>query len=363
MGLETPLAYCPCHGPSQGEATPLSSLGVPSMSLPSVAIVVIQRERYSPTMTCLSRLMSATSYPFHLIYVDGNSPKPTHQYLQRMAKRHLNLKLIRLERHLRVNEARNFALAMLPDVDYVVFLDNDVLVEPGWLEQLISCAEKKQADVVIPLVLDGNGHGLAKRIHIAGLKMSLKTKANGRQQLSQSQLLHRHPLPKNPLHRKNVDGVEAHCFLVRTAILKAIKFDPLVDEPFSYIDLSLQLKEQERRVLLEPAAQVTFLNPQLDPSFDPTDLGLYQFRWSDRSLRETTGYLERKWNLCPHRSGLGGVCRWAVANRQLPLKRATNAPWRFLLKGSKLALCPDWLRAGLELHLQRKPIQLSTASH
>ena len=329
------------------------------MSLPSVAIVVIQRERYSPTMTCLSRLMSATSYPFHLIYVDGNSPKPTHQYLQRMAKRHLNLKLIRLERHLRVNEARNFALAMLPEVDYVVFLDNDILVEPGWLEQLISCAEKKQADVVTPLILEGNGHGVAQRIHIAGLKMSLTQKTNGRQKFSQSQLLCRQPVPKHPLHRKGVDGVEAHCFLVRTAILKAIKFDPLVDEPFSYIDLSLQLKEQERRVLLEPAAQVTFLNPQLDPSFTPTDLALYQFRWSDRSLKETMRYLERKWNLCPHRSGLNEICRWAVSNRQLPLQRAAAAPWRLLLKGSKLGLCPEWLRGGLELHLQQRPIQLS----
>ena len=330
------------------------------MSLPSVAIVVIQRERYSPTMACLSRLMSATRYPFHLIYVDGNSPQPTHQYLQRMAKRHLNIKLIRLERHLRVNEARNFALAMLPKVDYVVFLGNDVLVEPGWLEQLISCAEKKQADVVTPLILEGGNHGPAQQIHIAGLKIGLTQKANGRQQLSQSQLLNRQPVPKHPLHRKGVDGVEAHCFLIRTAILKAITFDPLVDEPFSYIDLSLQLKDQERRVLLEPAAQVTFLNPRLDPSFIPTDLALYQFRWSDRSLRETMRYLERKWNLCPHRSGLDGVCRWAIANRQLPLKRATTAPWRFLLKGSQLNLCPEWLRGGLELHLQRRPIQLST---
>ncbi len=332
----------------------------PCMSLPSVAIVVLQRERYSPTMASLSRLMSATRYPFHLIYVDGNSPKPIHQYLQRMATRHLNLKLIRLERHLRVNEARNFALAMLPEVDYVVFIDNDILVEPGWLEQLVSCAEKKQADVVTPLVLEGNGRGPAKQIHIAGLKMNLTTKTNGRQQLCQSQLLHRQPLPKHPLHRKSVDGVEAHCFLMRAAILKAINFDPLVDEPFSYIDLSLQLKEQERRVLLEPAAQVTFLNPRLDPSFEPTDLPLYQFRWSDRSLKETVGYLERKWNLCPHYSGLTGVCRWAIANRQLPIKRAATAPWRFLLKGSKLSLCPEWMRAGLELHLQRYPIQLST---
>lgn len=332
------------------------------MSLPSVAIVVIQRERYSPTMACLSRLLAATRYPFHLIYVDGGSPKPIHDYLRRMAKRHLNLKLIRLERHLRINEARNFALSMMPPVDYVLFLENDVLVEPGWLEQLVSCAEKKQADVVTPLVLDGDGQSPAQRIHIAGLKLTLTTKANGRQQLHQGQLLHRQPVPQHPLHRKSIDGVEAHCFLMRTAILKAIHFDPRIDEPFSYLDLSLQLKVQERRVLLEPAAQVTFLNPQLDPQFDPTDLSLYQFRWDDLNLRDTARYFERKWNLCPHKSGLGGVYRWAVANRQLPLKRAVAAPWRLLLKGSKVSLCPTWLRGSLEQYLQRWPIQLKAAT-
>ncbi|NJN32278.1 MAG: glycosyltransferase [Synechococcales cyanobacterium RM1_1_8] len=84
------------------------------MSLPSVAIVLVQRERYSPTMACLSQLMAATRYPFHLIYVDGNSPDSINHYLQRMAKRHLNLKLIRLGRHLRGNEARNYGLAMYP---------------------------------------------------------------------------------------------------------------------------------------------------------------------------------------------------------------------------------------------------------
>lgn len=326
------------------------------MSLPNVAIVVVQRERYSPTIGCLSQLMKATRYPFHLIYVDGNSPPPIHHYLQRMVKRHFNLKLIRLDRHLRVNEARNYALAMLPEVDYVLFLDNDVLVEPGWLERLVTAATLERADVVTPLVLEGHGQATAKQVHIAGLHLSLVPQADGSHYLEQQQPLHHQPLPARPLLRKVCDGTEAHCFLVRRDRLSALSFDPLVDEPFSYLDLSLQLQQQGLRVVVEPVARVTFLNPQLDPRFEPSDLPLHCFRWNERSLQETRRYLVRKWNLNPKNSGLEGSCRWATANRQLPFKRAASLPWRLLLKGSKLDLCPLGLRDRLEQFLQRRPI-------
>lgn len=330
------------------------------MSLPNVAIVVIQRERYSPTLGCLSQLLRVTRYPFHLIYVDGNSPPPIHDYLQRMAKRHFNLKLIRLDRHLRVNEARNYALAMLPEVDYVLFLDNDVLVEPGWLERLVNAATQEQADLVTPLVLEGPSQTEAQQVHIAGLQLSLVSQADGRRCLAQQQPLHHQPLPTWPLLRKVCDGTESHCFLVRRDRLATLRFDPLVDEPFGYLDLSLQLQQQGLKVVLEPGARVTFLNPRFDPRFEPSDLPLHCFRWNERSLQETRGYMVCKWNLNPKNSGLEGSYRWAIANRQLPFKRAVSLPWRWLLKGSKLSFCPLGLRDRLEQFLQRRPMPIQS---
>ncbi|NJN32279.1 MAG: glycosyltransferase [Synechococcales cyanobacterium RM1_1_8] len=244
----------------------------------------------------------------------------------------------------------------------MVFLDNDVRVEPGWLEQLVATAEQEQADVVVPLLLEDNGSGQMHQLHSAGLRLKQTTLEDGRCCLQQSQRRYCWPESGAEPRCMVVRGIESHCFLMRATLLEDIQFDPLLDEPLGELDLNLQLQQQARRLVMEPAAQATFLNPQLDPSFEPMDLPLYCFRWGDRALQETCAYLIRKWNLCAHSSGLEHIRRQAIAHRQLPLYRTATAPWKLLLKGSKLSGCPLWLRSCLESHLHRKPIRLAPAA-
>jgi GT2 family glycosyltransferase len=61
---------------------------------------------------------------------------------------------IRTERYLAPNEARRLGLEEVR-TPYVVFIDNDVLVSPGWLGALVRCAEETGAWLVGPVCCFG----------------------------------------------------------------------------------------------------------------------------------------------------------------------------------------------------------------
>ena len=132
---------------------------------PEVTIIVTQRERMSLTERSLESVLADRSQPFRLIYVDGGAPDQTRIYLERRGAE-AGFKLIRRPDFLWPNAARNLALPFV-DTRYVVFIDNDVVVEPGWLKKLVACAQETGAALVGPLYLWSDGVGNAC-IHMAG---------------------------------------------------------------------------------------------------------------------------------------------------------------------------------------------------
>jgi UDP:flavonoid glycosyltransferase YjiC (YdhE family) len=65
-------------------------------------------KRFSQTHRSLEDLYEHTTLPFHLIYVDAGSPAPIRRYLEE-ASRQRGFQLIRLDRYVGQNEARNLA--------------------------------------------------------------------------------------------------------------------------------------------------------------------------------------------------------------------------------------------------------------
>ena len=111
----------------------------PAGSPPRLTVVIVPRERFSCTQESLESLLENTSIPYNLVYVDGNSPPPICRYLRTQAQTH-GFRLLRFDRFLSPNQARNIGLSQVK-TPYVVFLDNDVIVSPGWLSSLVDCAE------------------------------------------------------------------------------------------------------------------------------------------------------------------------------------------------------------------------------
>lgn len=123
------------------------------MAGPLVTVVVVPRERFSLTKRSLESIYANTHSEFMLLYVDGGSPTSIKRYLAEESRKR-GFRLVRTNHCMSPNMARNLALRYI-DSKYVVFIDNDVLVEPGWLDALVQCAEATGAWVVGPVYLQG----------------------------------------------------------------------------------------------------------------------------------------------------------------------------------------------------------------
>ena len=177
------------------------------MANPQVTIVVVPRERFSYTEHSLNSIYENTHFPHKLVYVDGNSPGYIKRYLEKQAQEK-GFQLVRTGQFLTPNQARNLGLSKTK-TKYVVFIDNDVLVKPGWLEKLVATAESTNAWIVGPLCLEGKDFS---RVHMVGGTSVFKEKGS-RRWLVERRPFMRLPLEKvkDKIHRGTTEILEFHC--------------------------------------------------------------------------------------------------------------------------------------------------------
>jgi GT2 family glycosyltransferase len=260
---------------------------------PDVTIVVVPREQFSKSQISLESVYAATPSPFKLVYVDGNSPLPIRKYLDQQAAA-LGFKLIRTENYLTSNEARNLGLREV-HTKYVAFLDNDVFMQPGWLEALLRCAEETEAWVVGPLYcygIDGSD-GEPYIVHVAGADLRIIEDDGTRRLTEKGRHVNRPIAEVRPaLRREPVDLVEFHCMLVRAdTFVRLGSLDEKLLSFLDHVDFCLAVQQAGGSVYFEPHAVVTHLAP---PPFSAMDLPYFLLRWSNAWLRPSVRHFAAK---------------------------------------------------------------------
>jgi GT2 family glycosyltransferase len=242
---------------------------------PSVTIVVVPRERFNLSLVSLDTIYAHTETPFDLVYVDGNSPKGVRAQLQESAKKR-GFTLVRRNRYLSPNEARAIGLAEVR-TPYVVFVDNDLLVTPKWLDVLVRCADETGAWAVGPLYLEGDPAD--EIIHMAGGDLEFSGE-RPRRQFSTHHRLQGVPVSEapEPVRREPCGFVEFHCMLVRTSAFEKVSLDQQLLSTREHLDLCLQIAEAGGSVWLEPASVVTYVTP---PPVVGPDIPYFLLRWSE----------------------------------------------------------------------------------
>lgn len=124
-----PAAY----GRTISEPPPLPSLHAP------VDIIVCVHNALSDVRRCLESLFAHTSKPYSIIVIDDGSDQDTAAYLAEIAARH-QVNLVRNE------EARGYTFAANQGLQasaspYLLLLNSDTIVTPGWLDRMVACAE------------------------------------------------------------------------------------------------------------------------------------------------------------------------------------------------------------------------------
>lgn len=261
-----------------------------------VTIVVAPRERFSYTRESLESIYNNTTMPFSLVYVDGNSPSDIRQYLAQQAQEK-DFKLIRCDYYLAPNQARNIGLREC-NSKYVVFIDNDVIVAPGWLENMVQCAEETSASVVGPLVCIGKE--FHQVIHLAGGEARIVVEIKDdkvKQRIHEKHYFvnRRVAEVQDQLHRQQCEFAEFHCVLVRTEIFEQIG---LLDEALlntrEHIDFCMTVAQSGGKIYCEPAAVVTYVP---GPPFKWSDMHYFMLRWSDDWELASLQHFRDKWQL------------------------------------------------------------------
>lgn len=119
------------------------------VSLPKVSVIVLTYNNIELTKACLDSIAKYTDYPnVEIIVVDNASTDESPEFLRTFASAHPNFQVIFNDKNLGFAAGNNVGLKAATG-DYLVMLNNDTVVTPGWL---LTMVRHFQADQSIGLV-------------------------------------------------------------------------------------------------------------------------------------------------------------------------------------------------------------------
>jgi len=155
------LQYCTLDniplGLALSDFQPAENSGsAPGEQQPLVSIVILTRNRLDVTTDCLASILQHTPEDHEILLIDNGSTDGTVQWLQQQATAYRHYRII-------VNaENRGFAAGcnqgmLAANGKYVLLLNNDVVVTPGWLGGMLECYSNPQIGIVGPMTNNISG--------------------------------------------------------------------------------------------------------------------------------------------------------------------------------------------------------------
>lgn len=308
-----------------------------------VTIVITPRDRFGVALESLKSVIAYTGRPYELVYVDAGGPAALARDLKKICSDN-GFVYIRHPTILKPNEARNIGIRATR-TPYIAFLNNDVIVSPGWLSAMVTCAEETGAEIVAPLTCQKIP--LHREIHQAGglfaedVKAFLAARPEDRR-LKEVELLQGKKVHEVTLARGETQCCEFHCALVRRDVFAKIgELDELLATK-EHIDLCLSVWQAGGRVMFEPASVVTFLGHA--GAIEPRDLKFFALRWSPAWQRSSLAHFQRKWGLPndPYFAERKSMLRWrhyeSIAEPLLRKAPLIGRRHKWLAVGSRMVL-------------------------
>ena len=222
-------------------ATP-NVIRFPELARPDVTVVMLTYNRWDLTDEALRLLAEVTEPRYELVIVDNASTDGTLDQLTQVR----GARVLRNPRNLGFGPATNQGAAMARG-RYLLLLNSDAWVRPGWLEPLIDVADSDPGvAAVAPKLLYPDGR-LQEAGSIVWRDARVRQYGDG-------------DLPNRPEYnfRRTVDYASAACLLVRRSAFIAVGgFDPrFAPVYFEDVDLCLALAAGPGRVVYQPRSIV-----------------------------------------------------------------------------------------------------------
>lgn len=256
-------------------------------------IVMTARERHGLTERAIASIVAGTRRPYRFVYASGATPPALMARLREQAPG-WGLAIADVDARLFPHQVRRQLIGVV-DTEYVAFVDNDVVVEPGWLDALVACADETGAAAVGPRCYVG-GDERPRGVMPASGRLEWSDTAAGRK-------VHETPV-EPPMARAPVDCVDFRCILLRAAVARDGALDPAIACVHEQVDLATTLRERGLGAWCEPAAQVTYLGRGL---WNAEDLAYLRWRFSRAAAEASIAAFCRKWSVVDDDESFRGV--------------------------------------------------------
>ncbi|MBM4261185.1 MAG: glycosyltransferase family 2 protein [Deltaproteobacteria bacterium] len=264
---------------------------------PRVSIIIVTYNNLPLTKLCLESIARNTEYAnSEVIVVDNRSTDNTPAYLQRVAHECKWITFLLNDRNEGFARANNQGIARARG-DFLVLLNNDTIVPPGWLEGLLWHLQDRAIGLVGPV---SNFVGNEARVEVYYRTWE------------EMESFARYTMRRNARTIADIHMLAMFCVAFRREIYDAI--GPL-DEQFGVgmfedDDYSLRIKRAGYRVVCAPGVFVHHFGRAAFEKLEAT--GEYNSIFAQNRER-----FEKKWNLQwqPHRSGSLRREKHAIAAR------------------------------------------------
>ncbi|MCM8812086.1 MAG: glycosyltransferase [Candidatus Omnitrophica bacterium] len=260
-------------------------------------VVVVPRESFNMFPEVVRGVYEKTSPIFKMLVMEGNAPEFIRKELRALEKAKPNCKIIWSDKFRYPHEFVNQAIKLV-DTEYVVFIDNDVEVDAGWLEALVTCADEEKVGCVHPVYLTVKLNDPTRKIHVAEGRLLRKRMANGQILLDSTMPYSGVSLEQYPdRRRKESEFFEWHGVLFRKSLLD--KIGPLDDLNIAeHVDYSLRIRNAGEKILLEPKSVVAYEYERIF-RLDPVSKRYFLYRWDVGRSSASLDKFRSKWNLHP----------------------------------------------------------------
>ena len=242
----------------------------------TASIIIPVFNKVELTQQCLLNLAQVTQgVTYEVIIVDNASTDETHQFLSSLEG---DVQIIQNRENFGFAKGCNQG-AQAAKGKYLVFLNNDTIPKPGWLDALIQEAET-HVDVAVV------GSKLLypdETIQHAGVVFS-------RDLFTPYHIYSRFPQNSPAVNRRRqFKAVTAACMLVKRSFFEAVGgYDEGYRNGFEDIDLCLKIGTQGGKVIYQPASVLYHLESQTEGRHDHNNSNIKRFlhRWRDLWLED-----------------------------------------------------------------------------
>jgi GT2 family glycosyltransferase/Tfp pilus assembly protein PilF/glycosyltransferase involved in cell wall biosynthesis len=249
----------------------------------NVSIIIPLFNKVEYTRQCLEGVMRSTTslIDFEIILVDNASSDGTPDYLRTLAG---DVTIITNLKNLGFARACNQG-ARLATGDYVVFLNNDTIPKPGWLEALIDGIEHDGADICGSRLLYPDG-----RVQHAGVAFSERGIGY--------HIFNGFAANDPAVTRKRfMQSVTAACMIMRRELFQKMNgFDEGYMNGFEDVDLCLRAGELGNRILYVPDSTLIHFEETSEgrKAHDEANARRFLARWGGRVRCDDNDFYRRE---------------------------------------------------------------------